>query len=82
MVPDLHLLSYLLLEKDEAWENKTSQGWLYQGPQAMEDLLRDGQQQISERSFIYMAFPEREKQRRVLICARIRQRESFHSFTP
>lgn len=42
MVPDLHLLSYLLLEKDEAWENKTSQGWLYQGPQAMEDLLRDG----------------------------------------
>lgn len=43
MVPDLHLLFYLLLEKNEAWENKTLQGWLFQGSQAMEeDSLRVG----------------------------------------
>lgn len=40
MVPYLQLLSYLLIEQDEASKIKTSQRWLYQGLQAIEDLSR------------------------------------------
>lgn len=31
-MPDLLLLSYMFLEQGKAWENKTSQEQLYQGP--------------------------------------------------